>query len=97
MVGGFALCVSCGATATACHLWGHRVKGLQMGTSSYIIFLYSDDLLKEKTTNLLVVLSGRVASATTFNCKDDGPLGVVFSKVLYGQALNIGTSMTRCW
>ncbi|CAH8252336.1 unnamed protein product [Arabidopsis lyrata] len=53
MVGGFALCVSCGATATACHLWGHRIKG------------------------------------------DDGPLGVVFEDtVLYGQALNIGTSMT---
>ncbi|KAG7597052.1 E3 Ubiquitin ligase GIDE-type [Arabidopsis suecica] len=48
-----------------------------MGTSSFF-FLYSDDLLKGKTTNLLVVLSGRVASATTFNCKDDGPLGVVF-------------------
>lgn len=42
--------------------------------------LYSDDLLKEKASNLLVVLSGKVASATPFNCKhdDDSSSGDVF-------------------
>ena len=40
----------------------------------------SDDLLKEKATNLLVVLSGKVASATPFNCKheNDSSSGDVF-------------------
>ncbi|KFK43746.1 hypothetical protein AALP_AA1G167700 [Arabis alpina] len=37
-----------------------------------------DDLLKEKTTNPLVAVSGRVASVAPFNCKDNGPLESVF-------------------
>ncbi|KAG7654311.1 E3 Ubiquitin ligase GIDE-type [Arabidopsis suecica] len=53
------------------------------------------DLLKEKTTNLLVLVSGRVAYATTFNSKDGDLLGVVFENtVIFGQALKVGTSLT---
>ena len=44
--------------------------------------MFSDDLLKEKTTNLLVLVSGRVASATTFNSKDGDLLGVVFENTV---------------
>ncbi|VVB09170.1 unnamed protein product [Arabis nemorensis] len=37
-----------------------------------------DDLLKGKTMNPLVVVSGRVASAAPFECKHNGPLGFVY-------------------
>ncbi|XP_019090997.1 PREDICTED: uncharacterized protein LOC104743308 [Camelina sativa] len=97
MLGGLALC---GATATTCYHWGHDIKGKveHFNSITRVIDLkWLDDLLKEKTTNLLVLVSGRVASAAPFICKFNGPLGlgVVFEdKVICGHALNVGTSLT---
>lgn len=76
-----ALYLSCGATA--CYLWGRRIKGKADSFNSITRVAdikCLDDLLKEKATNLLVVLSGKVASATPFNCKheNDSSSGDVF-------------------
>uniref|UniRef100_A0A0D3DPQ5 Uncharacterized protein n=1 Tax=Brassica oleracea var. oleracea TaxID=109376 RepID=A0A0D3DPQ5_BRAOL len=43
----------------------------------------SDDLLKEKATNLLVVLSGKVASATPFNCKHENDSSSETSLIIF--------------
>ncbi|XP_056848499.1 E3 ubiquitin-protein ligase SP1-like [Raphanus sativus] len=67
-----ALYLSCGATA--CYLWGRRIKGKADSYNSITRVAdikCLDDLLKEKATNLLAVVSGKVASATPFNCKHD--------------------------
>ncbi|CAH8389005.1 unnamed protein product [Eruca vesicaria subsp. sativa] len=67
-----AVYLSCGATA--CYLWGRRIKGKADSFNSItrvVDFKLLDDLLKEKATNLLVAVSGKVASATPFNCKHD--------------------------
>ncbi|CAN6902254.1 unnamed protein product [Brassica oleracea] len=78
-----AFYLSCGATA--CYLWGRRIKGEADSFSSItrvVDFKRLDELLKEKATNLLVVLSGKVASATPINCKhENGPLGAVVHEV----------------
>ncbi|CAN6896069.1 unnamed protein product [Brassica oleracea] len=76
-----AFYLSCGATA--CYLWGRRIKGKADSLNSITRVAdikCLDDLLKEKATNLLVVLSGKVASATPFNCKheNDSSSGDVF-------------------
>ncbi|KAF2597919.1 hypothetical protein F2Q68_00008950 [Brassica cretica] len=74
-----AFYLSCGATA--CYLWGRRTKGKADSfnrITRVVDFKRLDELLKEKATNLLVVLSGKVASATPINCKhENGPLGAV--------------------
>ncbi|XP_009110520.1 E3 ubiquitin-protein ligase SP1 isoform X1 [Brassica rapa] len=77
-----AIYLSCGATA-CCYLWGRRIKGKADSFNSITRVAdikCLDDLLKEKASNLLVVLSGKVASATPFNCKhdDDSSSGDVF-------------------
>ncbi|KAL0697754.1 hypothetical protein Bca4012_053876 [Brassica carinata] len=67
-----AFYLSCGATA--CYLWGRRIKGKADSFNSITRVAdikWLDDLLKEKATNLLVVVSGKVASPTPFNCKND--------------------------
>ncbi|KAL0697752.1 hypothetical protein Bca4012_053874 [Brassica carinata] len=79
-----AFYLSCGATA--CYLWGRKIKGKADSFNSItrvVDFKWLDELLKEKATNLLVVVSGKVASATPFNCKNDnGPMGDVFEATL---------------
>ncbi|KAF3493879.1 hypothetical protein DY000_02054928 [Brassica cretica] len=77
-----AFYLSCGATA--CYLWGRRIKRKADSFSSItrvVDFKRLDDLLKEKASKLLVVVSGKVASAATpSNGKhEDGPLGAVFN------------------
>ncbi|CAA0204595.1 unnamed protein product [Arabidopsis thaliana] len=95
MLEGLAICVTC---ATVFYLWGESIKERfeHFNSITRVIDLKKlDDLLKEKTTNLLVLVSGRVASATTFNSKDGDLLGVVFENtVIFGQALKVGTSLT---
>ncbi|CAH8389112.1 unnamed protein product [Eruca vesicaria subsp. sativa] len=75
-----AVYLSCGATA--CYLWGRRIKGKADSFNSItraVDFKWLDDFLKEKATKLLVVVSGKVASATPLNCKpDDASSGDVF-------------------
>ncbi|KAL0797808.1 hypothetical protein Bca101_052982 [Brassica carinata] len=79
-----AFYLSCGATA--CYLWGRKIKGKAVSFNSItrvVDFKWLDELLKEKATNLLVVVSGKVASPTPFNCKNDnGPMGAVFEATL---------------
>lgn len=79
-----AFYLSCGATA--CYLWGRKIKGKADSFNSItrvVDFKWLDELLKEKATNLLVVVSGRVASPTPFNCKNDNdPMGSVFEATL---------------
>ncbi|KAF8106147.1 hypothetical protein N665_0147s0099 [Sinapis alba] len=70
-----AFYLSCGATA--CYLWGRRIKGRADSFNSItrvVDFKCLDELLKEEATNLLVVVSGKVASTTPFNCKNDKDL-----------------------
>ncbi|CAF2108859.1 hypothetical protein Bca52824_076222 [Brassica carinata] len=88
-----AFYLSCGATA--CYLWGRRIKGEADSFSSItrvVDFKRLDDLLKEKASKLLVVVSGKVASAATpSNGKhEDGPLGAVFNaKVEMGRGTKL--------
>ncbi|CAN7134234.1 unnamed protein product [Brassica rapa subsp. narinosa] len=58
-----------------------------------------DDLLKEKASNLLVVLSGKVASATPFNCKhdDDSSSGDVFEAKMLQIAFYLSCGATACY
>ncbi|CAN6902268.1 unnamed protein product [Brassica oleracea] len=95
-----ALYLSCGATA--CYLWGRRIKGKADSFNSITRVAdikCLDDLLKEKATNLLVVLSGKVASATPFNCKheNDSSSGDVFEAKMLQIALYLSCGATACY
>ncbi|KAG2256929.1 hypothetical protein Bca52824_076223 [Brassica carinata] len=93
-----AFYLSCGATA--CYLWGRRIKGKADSLNSITRVAdikCLDDLLKEKATNLLVVLSGKVASATPFNCKheNDSSSGDVFEAKETPWYLEDGTGLVK--
>lgn len=46
------------------------------------MFVFSDDLLAKNTTNLLVLVSGRVGSAAPLDCKHNGLLGVLVEETV---------------
>ncbi|CAA7032515.1 unnamed protein product [Microthlaspi erraticum] len=76
-----AVYLSCGATAY--YLLGRRIKkkaDFFNSITRVIELKWLDDLLKEKTTNLLVVVSGRVGSAAPLECKHNGLLSVLLEE-----------------
>ncbi|EFH66317.1 hypothetical protein ARALYDRAFT_334745 [Arabidopsis lyrata subsp. lyrata] len=64
----------------SCYLFGRKIKRRvdYLGSITRVDGLKSlDDLLAKNTTNLLVLVSGRVGSAAPLDCKHNGLLGVL--------------------